>query len=79
MTRTVVDNKEFLVEDAEGVSFNVAGNTDRLKLARRFTEKKTGRTFYVDRDSSQVFESVNGGLFKINDAVLLQTLDAQRR
>jgi hypothetical protein len=79
MTRTVLDNKEFLVEDAEGVSFDVTGNTAHLKLARRLTEKRTGRIFYVDRDSFQVFEAADGGLSKITDAALLQKLDAQRR
>ncbi len=78
MTRTIVDNEEFLVEDAEGVTFLVAANTSGLTLARRFTEKKTGRIFYVDRDSSQVFESIHGGLSKIKDAALLQRLDKQR-
>lgn len=79
MTRIVVDNDEFLVEDAEGVSFLVLGNDKHLKLARRFTEKATGRRFYVDRDSSDVFESKDERLFRIRDAALLSKLNEQRK
>jgi hypothetical protein len=78
MSRVVLENDEFLVEDAEGVSFNVPGNNGRYTLARRFTEKQTGRAFYVDRKSTEIFESHDGGLIRVTDAALRDRLDKQR-